>query len=82
MVHPFISTSNFVSVTPSMGVLFPILSRGKVSILAQKLRIPKILDTICKTHETQEERRQNQFLALGFSEYVHTRKIILGALKN
>jgi hypothetical protein len=26
-------------------------------ILAQKLRIPKIQDTICKTHETQEERR-------------------------
>jgi hypothetical protein len=27
-------------------------------ILAQKLRIPKIQDTICKTHETQEERRR------------------------
>ena len=26
-------------------------------ILAQKLRIPKIQDTICKSHETQEERR-------------------------
>jgi hypothetical protein len=26
-------------------------------ILAQKHRIPKIKDTICKTHETQEERR-------------------------
>jgi hypothetical protein len=26
-------------------------------ILAQKLRIPKKQDTICKTHETQEERR-------------------------
>jgi hypothetical protein len=26
-------------------------------ILAQKLRIPKIQDTICKTHETQAERR-------------------------
>jgi hypothetical protein len=25
MVHPFISAPNFVSVTPSMGVLFPIL---------------------------------------------------------
>ena len=24
---------------------------------SQKLRIPKIQDTICKTHETQEERR-------------------------
>jgi hypothetical protein len=33
MVHPFISASNFVSVTPSMGVLFPILRRGIVSTL-------------------------------------------------
>ena len=33
MVHPFVSTPNFVSVTPSMGVLFPILRRGKVSTL-------------------------------------------------
>jgi hypothetical protein len=31
MVHPFVSAPNFVSVTPSMGVLFPILRRGKVS---------------------------------------------------
>ena len=27
-------------------------------ILAQKLRIPKVQDTICKTDETQEERGQ------------------------
>ena len=33
MVHPFISAPNFVSVTPFMGVLFPILRRGKVSTL-------------------------------------------------
>jgi hypothetical protein len=33
MVHSFISTPNCVSVSPSMGVLFPILRRGKVSIL-------------------------------------------------
>jgi hypothetical protein len=26
MVHPFVLASNFVSVTPSMGVLFPILA--------------------------------------------------------
>jgi hypothetical protein len=26
MVHPFISVPNFVSVTPPMGVLFPILT--------------------------------------------------------
>ena len=31
MVHPFILAPNFVSVTPSMGVLFPILRRGRVS---------------------------------------------------
>jgi hypothetical protein len=33
IVHPFVSAPNFVSVTPSMGVLFPILRRGEVSIL-------------------------------------------------
>jgi hypothetical protein len=33
MVHPFVSAPNFVSVTPSMGILFPILRRGKVSTL-------------------------------------------------
>jgi hypothetical protein len=27
MVHPFVSAPNFVSVTPPMGVLFPILRR-------------------------------------------------------
>jgi hypothetical protein len=30
MVHPFISAPYFVSVTPSMGVLFPLLRRGIV----------------------------------------------------
>jgi hypothetical protein len=33
MVHPFISAPNFVSITPSMGVLFPILRRRIVSTL-------------------------------------------------
>jgi hypothetical protein len=33
MVHPFLLGPNFVSVTPSMGVLFPILRMGKVSTL-------------------------------------------------
>ena len=33
MVHLFISAPNFVSVTPSMGVLFPILKRGIVPTL-------------------------------------------------
>jgi hypothetical protein len=32
MVHPFILAPNFVSVTPSMGVLFPILGRNEVSM--------------------------------------------------
>jgi hypothetical protein len=33
MAHPFISAPNFVSVTPSKGVLFQILRRGIVSTL-------------------------------------------------
>jgi hypothetical protein len=33
MVHPFVSAPNFVSVTPSMDVLFPLLRRGIVSTL-------------------------------------------------
>jgi hypothetical protein len=32
-VHPFVLAPNFVSVTPSMGVLFPILRRNEVSTL-------------------------------------------------
>jgi hypothetical protein len=31
MVHPFILSPNFVSVTPFMGILFPILRRNEVS---------------------------------------------------
>ena len=31
MVHPFVSAPNIVSVTPSMGILFPILRRNEVS---------------------------------------------------
>jgi hypothetical protein len=33
MVHPSVSAPNFVSVTPYMGILFPLLRRIKVSIL-------------------------------------------------
>jgi hypothetical protein len=33
VVFPSISALNFVSVTPSMGILFPILGRNKVSTL-------------------------------------------------
>jgi hypothetical protein len=31
MAHPFVLAPNFVSVTPSMGILFPILGRNEVS---------------------------------------------------
>jgi hypothetical protein len=30
MVHPFVLAPNFVSVTPFMGILFPILRRNDV----------------------------------------------------
>jgi hypothetical protein len=43
MVHPFVSAPNFVSVTPSMGVLFPILRRGKVTVLMDTTRSPSRL---------------------------------------
>jgi hypothetical protein len=33
ILHPFLSAPNFVSVTTSMGILFPILIRGKVTTL-------------------------------------------------
>ena len=32
MVHPFVSAPNFVSVTHSMGILFPIPMRNEVSM--------------------------------------------------
>jgi hypothetical protein len=34
MVHPSLSAPNFISVTPSMGILFPNLKRNEVSILS------------------------------------------------
>jgi hypothetical protein len=51
MVHPFISAPNFVSVTPSMGVLFPILRRGIVSTLQSSFSLShlKLLVTRRKT---------------------------------
>jgi hypothetical protein len=30
IVHPFVLAPNFVSVTPSMGILFPILRRNEI----------------------------------------------------
>jgi hypothetical protein len=32
IVHPFVSAPSFISVTPSMGILFPILRRNDVSM--------------------------------------------------
>jgi hypothetical protein len=51
MVHPFITAPNFVSVTPSMGVLFSFLRRGKVSTLWSSFiyisnAIPKVPHTL------------------------------------
>jgi hypothetical protein len=41
MVHPFVSAPNFIFVTTSIGVLFPILRRGKVSTLIPNKNIKK-----------------------------------------
>jgi hypothetical protein len=43
MVHPFISAPNFVSVTPSKGVLFPLLRRGIMFPLVITEAIMKII---------------------------------------
>jgi hypothetical protein len=46
MVLPSVSAPNFVSVTPSMGILFPIVRRNEVSTLWSssfpilKIRVP------------------------------------------
>jgi hypothetical protein len=44
MVHPFISAPNFVSVTPSMGVLFSILRRGKVKLERTQMPLNRGMD--------------------------------------
>ena len=36
MVHPSVSAPNFVSVTPSMGILFPILRRKESTLSSRK----------------------------------------------
>jgi hypothetical protein len=48
MVHPFISAPNFVSVTPSMGVLFPLLRRGIVSTLQSSFFLSFMCLANCK----------------------------------
>jgi hypothetical protein len=57
MVHPFVSAPIFVSVTPSMGVLFPILRRGKVPTLWSSF----FLSFMCFT---------NCILYLGYSKFL------------
>jgi hypothetical protein len=57
IVHPFVSAPNFVSVKPSMGVLFPILRRGKVSTLWSSF----FLSFMCFT---------NCILYLGYSKFL------------
>jgi hypothetical protein len=37
IVHPFIFAPNFVSVTPFMGILFPIIRRNEVSTCLSSL---------------------------------------------
>jgi hypothetical protein len=47
MVHPIISAPNFVSLTPSMGVLFPILSRGELSTLCSSFFLSSMCFANC-----------------------------------
>jgi hypothetical protein len=42
IVHPFVLTLNFVSVTPFMSILFPILRRNEVT----GKRVPLVLQTL------------------------------------
>jgi hypothetical protein len=72
MVHPFISAPNFVSVTPSMGVLFPNLRRGIVSTLQCNYLIkPKAHSTLkedCVVLETKPPTCSNKVTDLGVGE--------------
>jgi hypothetical protein len=43
IVHPFVLAPNFVSVTPSIGILFPILERNEVSKYPQDQRVDDLL---------------------------------------
>jgi hypothetical protein len=47
MVLPSVSAPNFVSVTPSMGILFPILRRNEVSTLWSSLFLSFMCFTNC-----------------------------------
>ena len=48
MVFPSVSDLHFVSVTPSMGILFPILRRNKVSTHCKEPRCPSTEEWIQK----------------------------------
>jgi hypothetical protein len=48
-VHPFVTAPNFVSVTPSMSVLFPILRRGKVEFCLLSVSATTIYSEIGET---------------------------------
>jgi hypothetical protein len=67
MVHPFVSAPHFVSVTPSMGVLFPILKRGKVSTLF------KIINCLILRKGLDNELCH----AIGLFTHQHLREIIV-----
>jgi hypothetical protein len=55
MVHSFVLAPNFVSVTPSMGVLFPILRRNEVSTLWSSFLI-----FLCFTNILNHQGNANQ----------------------
>jgi hypothetical protein len=60
MVHPFDTAPNFVSVTPSMGVLFPILRRGKVSTIWKFLIKKKSkIKNKCLALRTESSRKKS-----------------------
>jgi hypothetical protein len=68
MVHPFVSAPNFVSVTPFMGVLFPILRRGKVSTLWSSFFLS--LATISPHTPTRDEYHGHEQLDIKNSDYL------------
>jgi hypothetical protein len=52
MVSPFILALNFVSVTPSMGILFPILRRNEVPTLwSSKKKVSAFKSRTAKTNK-------------------------------
>jgi hypothetical protein len=60
MVHPLISAPNFVSVTPSKGVLFPLLRRGIVSTLQSSFD----LEGIILSEVTHSQRNSHNMYSL------------------